>query len=108
MSTMVSAPETHYALDGDRHIAYQIASENGPDFLFVPQANFPIDLIWDEPVVAHPLRRIASFTRLILCDLVGMGSSDAIPFVETPAMQAWTDGIAAVLEAAGSRRACVF
>jgi len=105
---MVSPPATQYAIEGGRHVAYQVAGTSGPDLLFVPQANFPIDLIWDEPLVAHPLRRLASFSRLILCDLAGVGSSDSIPFVETPAMQSWADGIAAVLDAAGSDRACVF
>ena len=105
---MVSAPETHYARDGDLHVAYQVASDAGPDLLFVPTATFPIDLLWDEPAAAHALRRLASFSRLVLCDLIGVGSSDAVPVADLPAMQSWTDGIAAVLDAAGCDQVCIF
>jgi pimeloyl-ACP methyl ester carboxylesterase len=45
---------------------------------------------------------------LILTDLLGLGSSDAVPINERPAMQAWTDGLLAVLDAAGSESAAVF
>ena len=40
--------------------------------------------------------------RLILTDLLGTGSSDAVPIHDRPAMQAWTDGLVAVLDAVGS------
>src|SRR6185312_5656104 len=89
---MAATPETLYAKDGDsHHLAYQVVGE-GPDLLFVPTATFPIDLLWDEPTVAGHLRRLASFSRLILTDLLGTGSSDAVPVHDRPAMQAWTDG----------------
>jgi class 3 adenylate cyclase len=99
---MAGTPETRYAKDGDsHHLAYQVVGE-GPDLLFVPTATFPIDLLWDEPTVAGHLRRLASFSRLILTDLLGTGSSDAVPIHDRPAMQAWTDGLVAVLDAVGS------
>ena len=106
---MAAIPETVYARDGDgHHLAYQIVGESGPDLLFVPTGTFPIDLLWDEPTVAGHLRRLASFSRLILTDLLGMGSSDAVPINERPAMQAWTDGLVAVLDAVGSDCVSVF
>jgi hypothetical protein len=39
-----------------------------PDLLVVPTVTIPIDLLWDEPIVAGRLRRLASFSRLILTD----------------------------------------
>lgn len=105
---MAAVPQTVYARDGDAHLAYQLASDNGTDLLFVPTATFPIDLLWDEPTVAGHLRRLASFSRLITTDLLGMGSSDAVPIHDLPAMQAWTDGLVAVLDAVGSKCASVF
>jgi len=69
---------------------------------------FPIDLLWDDPTVAGQLHRLASFSRLILTDLLGAGSSDAIPISERPAMQSWTDGLLAVLDEVGSERASIF
>jgi pimeloyl-ACP methyl ester carboxylesterase len=99
---MAAIPDTVYARDRDVNLAYQIAGGSGPDLLFVPTATFPIDLLWDEPTVAAHLRRLSSFGRLILTDLLGMGSSDAVPINECAAMQSWTDGLVAVLDAVGS------
>ncbi|MCV7302604.1 adenylate/guanylate cyclase domain-containing protein [Mycobacterium barrassiae] len=105
---MVAIPETVYARDDDANLAYQVVDGPGPDLLFVPTPRFPIDLIWDDYTVAGHLRRLSSFGRLILTDLLGVGSSDAVPIYERPAMQGWTDGLIAVLDAAGSERASVF
>jgi len=105
---MAAVPQTVYARDGDAHLAYQVVSDRGSDLLFVPTATFPIDLLWDEPTVAGHLRRLASFSRLIMTDLLGVGSSDAVPIQDRPAMQAWTDGFVAVLDAVGSECASVF
>jgi len=105
---MAGTPETLYARDGDAHLAYQIVGDGGPDLLFVPPSPFPIDLLWDEPTVAGHLHRLASFSRLILTDLLGSGSSDAVPIHDRPAMQTWTDGLVAVLDAVGSKCASVF
>jgi hypothetical protein len=104
---MAAAPETRYATAGPHHLAYQALGDNGPDLLYVPTATFPIDLMWDEPAFAHGLRRLASFSRLITCDLLGVGSSDAVG-ANVPALQAWSDGIGAVLDAAWSACSAVF
>jgi class 3 adenylate cyclase len=105
---MAAMPETLYARDGDVNLAYQVVGNTGPDLLFVPTPRFPIDLIWDDFTVAGHLRRLASYGRLIVTDLLGVGSSDAVPINERPAMQSWTDGLLAVLDAAGSERATLF
>ena len=105
---MAAVPQTLYARDGDTHLAYQVVADHGSDLLFVPTPNFPIDLLWDEPTVARQLRRLASFSRLIMTDLLGVGSSDAVPIHDRPAMQAWTDGLVAVLDAVASECASVF
>jgi class 3 adenylate cyclase/pimeloyl-ACP methyl ester carboxylesterase len=103
---MAVVPETRYALLGDAHIAYQVIGE-GPDLLFLPSTQHPIDLIWDEPTLAGHLHRLASFSRLILLDPLGTGSSDPVSLTGFPAMQAWTDGLVTVLDAAGSEQASV-
>jgi class 3 adenylate cyclase len=104
---MVNVPETSYARVGDAHVAYQVVGV-GPDLLFVPSAMTPIDMLWEEPEVAGYLRRMASFSRLILTDLRGAGSSDPVPVDNHPAMQSWSDGLLAVLDAAGSESASIF
>jgi hypothetical protein len=59
-------------------------------------------------VPGKSLLRLASFGRLILTDLLGTGSSDAVLIHDCPAMQAWTDGLVAVLDAVGSECVSVF
>jgi class 3 adenylate cyclase len=105
---MVVAPETRYGFDGEHHVAYQVVSSDGPDLLFVPTATFPIDLLWDEPSCARALGRLGSFSRLVTSDLLGVGSSDAVPIAWLPSMQAWTDGIESVQDAVGSECGAVF
>jgi class 3 adenylate cyclase len=104
---MTDVPETRYALMGDAHVAYQVLGD-GPDLLVVPSAQHPIDLLWDEPTVAGYVNRLASFSRVILTDLLGAGSSDPVPAQDNPAMQTWTDGLLAVLDAVGSECAALF
>jgi class 3 adenylate cyclase len=106
--SMTATPETYYARDGNVRVAYQIVGDQGPDLLFVPTPVFPIDLLWDEPTVAGQLGRLASFSRLILTDLLGVGSSDAVPINERPAMQSWSDGLVNVLDAVRSKSASIF
>src|SRR5439155_17212916 len=103
---MASAPETQYALSGSYHIAYQVADGAADrDILYAPRTTTPIDLLWDDPIVARGLRRLTACGRLITCDLRGWGASDSIDTTRLPAMQAWMDDIGAVLDAAGSDQA---
>jgi pimeloyl-ACP methyl ester carboxylesterase len=104
---MTGVPETCYAPVGEHAVAYQVVGV-GSDLLYVPTAQFPIDLLWDEPTVAGHLHRMASFSRLILTDLLGVGSSDSVPITDHAAMQSWTDGLVAVLDAVGSDNASIF
>jgi class 3 adenylate cyclase/pimeloyl-ACP methyl ester carboxylesterase len=102
---MASRPETQYALSGGNHIAYQVADGADRDILYVPRTTTPIDLLWEDPIVARGLRRLTACGRLIMCDLRGWGASDSIDTTRLPAMQAWMDDIGAVLDAAGSDQA---
>ena len=102
---MASTPETQYALSGGNHIAYQVADGAERDILYVPRTTTPIDLLWDDPIVARGLRRLTACGRLIMCDLRGWGASDSIDTTRLPAMQAWMDDIGAVLDAAESDQA---
>src|SRR5438477_8534138 len=103
---MASTPETQYVLSGGYHIAYQVADGAADrDILYAPRTTTPIDLLWDDPIVARGLRRLTACGRLITCDLRGWGASDSIDTTRLPAMQAWMDDVGAVLVAAGSEQA---
>ena len=103
--SVASTPETQYTLSDGNHIAYQVVDGADRDILYVARPTTPIDLLWDDPVVARGLRRLRACGRLILCDLRGLGASDLIDTTRLPAMQAWMDDIGAVLDAADSKQA---
>jgi pimeloyl-ACP methyl ester carboxylesterase len=102
---MASRPETQYAVSDRNHIAYQVVDGANRDLLYVARPASPIDLLWDDPIVARGLRRLTACGRLILCDLRGWGASDSIDTARLPPMQAWMDDIGAVLDVAKSEQA---
>lgn len=65
-----------------------------------------LDVMWEEPRWARFLNRLASFSRLIVFDMRGVGLSDrgsGPPFLESQ-----MDDMTAVMEAAGSKSAVIF
>jgi pimeloyl-ACP methyl ester carboxylesterase len=72
--------ETRYARNGPIHLAYQVLDSGPPDLLVVNSGpHSHVDYVWAEPSVARFLRRLASFSRLILYDSRGVGLSDPVP-----------------------------
>jgi class 3 adenylate cyclase/alpha-beta hydrolase superfamily lysophospholipase len=104
----VDRPETRYARSGEYHIAYQVVGDGPVDLVYVPGWISHLDLYWEEPSVAHFLRRLASFSRLIVFDKRGIGLSDPVPTSTMPNLEERMDDVRAVLDAAGSERAAVF
>jgi len=98
-------PKTRYAKSGDVHIAYQVVGE-GPDLVFVPGWVSHLEHAWEEPGYARFLRRLASFTRLIMFDKRGTGMSDRD--VGLPTLEERMDDVRAVMDAVGSERAAIF
>ena len=87
------------------YLAYQV-SGNGPIDLVLPiTGSAAIELIWEEPAVSAFISRLASFSRLITFDPRGFGSSGRLDAGALPAVQAWKDDIATVMDAIGSERA---
>lgn len=104
---VVEYPATGYVRSGGPAIAYQVVGEGDQDFFYVAQPHTPIDLMWDDPLQARGLRRLAAAGRLLTCDLRGWGSSDAVDATDLPALQAWMDDLLRVMDAAQSERAVV-
>jgi class 3 adenylate cyclase len=101
-------PETRYARSGDLNIAYQVVGEGPRDLLYVPGWVSNIELMWEEPALAHFLGRLASFSRLILFDKRGTGLSDRVSNEELPTLEQRMDDVRAVLDAVGSERSALF
>jgi hypothetical protein len=69
----VDGPRVQYAKSGDVHIAYQVIGSGTVDLVLIPGLSSNIDHHWEEPGVARFLRRLASFTRLIVSIREGRG-----------------------------------
>jgi class 3 adenylate cyclase len=103
----VAIGTTRYAetIDGV-HVAYQVIGGGPHDLVFVPPTALShVEGYWEEPSVARYLRRLASFSRLIMFDKRGIGMSDRVAGV--PTLEERIDDVGAVMAAAGSARAAV-
>jgi len=103
----VAVPQTRYARSGDIRIAYQVVG-NGPlDLVFVPGFISNLEVHWEDPGYDRLLRRLGTFTRLILLDKRGTGLSDRVDAHHLPTLETRMDDVRAVMDAAGSSRAAL-
>ena len=98
-------PKTRYAKSGDVHIAYQVVGDGRLDLVYAPAWIGNMELFWEEPSCARFLKRLASFSRLILFDKRGTGSSDRS--VEIPIIEQQIDDLTSVMDSVGSERAAL-
>ncbi|MET0623646.1 MAG: alpha/beta fold hydrolase [Pyrinomonadaceae bacterium] len=101
------APETMYARSGEVNIAYQVVGDAPLDLVFVMGWVSHVEYFWREPSFARFLRRLSSFSRLILFDKRGTGLSDRVPINRLPTLEQRMDDVRAVLDAVGSERAAL-
>ncbi len=101
---MAEIPQTRFVRSGDVDLAYQVFGA-GEDLVAVPGLPSHLEVMWELPEYAAFLDRLASFRRVIMFDKRGTGMSDPVPGV--PALEQQVDDIVAVMDAAGSARACV-
>jgi class 3 adenylate cyclase len=108
MRYVVERPETRYALNAQgQSIAFQVCGHGPIDVVYVPNWASPIDLSWDHPLYGHFLHRLASFSRLMLFDKRGSGSSDHVAPDALATIEDWTDDVVTVMDAVGSARAAL-
>lgn len=98
-------PETKYAKSGSVNVAYQVIGDAPLDLVLVPGWMSNLDCFWEEPSLERFLRRLASFSRLILFDKRGTGLSDRV--TESPTLEERMDDVRAVMDAVGSVRAAL-
>jgi len=103
---MSTLPKTRYAKSSGINIAYQVIGEAPPDLVYVPGWLSNVEMMWENPRLARFLRRLASFSRLIVFDKRGTGLSDRV--AELPTLEQRMDDVRAVMDAAGSARAALF
>jgi class 3 adenylate cyclase len=99
----MSGVRTQYARAGDVSVAYQVVGDGPSDLIVLPGFISHLECAWEEPTFARFLRRLSSFSRLILFDKRGSGLSD--PVVGAPLLEERLDDMNAVLDAVGSSHA---
>jgi len=102
------SPTTRYARSADVNIAYQVVGDGPLDLVLVPGWVSQVEAMWDEPTHEAFLRRLASFSRLIVFDKRGTGLSDRVSVDRLPTLDDRMDDVRAVMDAAGSDSAAVF
>ena len=101
-------PETRYARSSDGvSIAYQVLGDSPLDLVLAPGFVSHLEHSWDDPALARFLRRLASFSRLIVFDKRGTGLSDRDPTDRAPLLEDRINDIVAVMDAAGSTKAAI-
>ncbi len=100
--------EVRYAKAGDVNIAYQVLGDGPNDLLYIQGVYSNMEVAWEEPGFARFLNRLASFSRLILFDRRGCGSSDRGWALNGPTLEERMEDVRAVLDAVGSERADLF
>jgi class 3 adenylate cyclase len=99
-------PKTNYVTVGDSEVAYQILGDGPIDLIFFTGIGSHLEFLWDW---AGPfLRRLASFSRLVLFDRRGTGASDPVALNAIPTWEEATEDVQAVLDAVGSDHAAIY
>lgn len=98
-------PKTQYTKSGDVNIAYQVFGEGQFDLVFVYGFLSHLDFQWTDPAFTSLLRRLASFSRVIVFDKRGTGLSD--PVGAAPTFDERMDDVRAVMDAVGCEQAAL-
>jgi class 3 adenylate cyclase len=104
---VAEVPETKYAQTSGGRVAYQVVGEGPIDVLVVHSAVFPIDLMWEEPMIVRFLDRLSSFSRHIWFDPRGRGASDPLPHVEERFAETTGDDMLALVDHLGCEQVAV-
>jgi pimeloyl-ACP methyl ester carboxylesterase len=102
----MEVPETRYALREGHHVGYQVWGDEPLDVLeFNSGLMISIDETSDEPSWLRYEESLASFSRLIRFDALGLGLSDPPASGVSPSVEAWAADAVAVLDEVGVERA---
>ena len=89
-------------------MAYQVFGEGPPDLIYMAGTGDAIDVRWEWPPYAHFLRRLASFSRVIMFDQRGQGASDRVALEGASVWEDWAEDARAVQAEVGCERAALF
>lgn len=104
---MFHLPNTQYVKSGGAHVAFQVVGDGPVDLVVFGALASHVEMIWEDPTAALFLRRLASFSRLVIYDKLGVGMSDPIPGGDS-SLEQKLDDCRAVLDAVGCKEAVFF
>jgi class 3 adenylate cyclase len=104
---MADPPPIHYTLVDRDHVAFQVVGDGPFDLVYSPFYFSNLDVLWEMPEVVVVLRRLASFSRLILFDRRGSGLSERLGPDQAPTLEMGAEDHLAVMDAVGSERAAI-
>jgi pimeloyl-ACP methyl ester carboxylesterase/class 3 adenylate cyclase len=104
----VETPETRYSKSTDGvHIAYQVLGDADLDLVLSLGFVSHLEHSWEDPSLARFLRRLGSFSRLIVFDKRGTGLSDRAPDDRPGLLEDRVNDIASLMDTVGSDRAVI-
>ncbi len=104
----MGTPETRYSRSADGvHIAYQVLGDADLDIVLSFGFVSHLEHSWEDPSMARFLRRLASFSRLIVFDKRGSGMSDPTPDERPGLLEDRVNDIATLMDTVGSERAAI-
>jgi class 3 adenylate cyclase/pimeloyl-ACP methyl ester carboxylesterase len=95
-------PIRGYARSGDVHIAYQVLGDGPIDMVHVLPFGIPVEVGWELPQIARWWSLIGSFTRSVIFDQRGVGSSDRTE--RAPTIEEQIADLEAVINAVGANQ----
>jgi class 3 adenylate cyclase/pimeloyl-ACP methyl ester carboxylesterase len=102
----MKAPPVHYADSPEGKIAYQVVGGGPIDLVWASDTRWTnLDVVWEQPQFERYLRRLASFSRLIMYNPRGTGLSDPVSMGQPPTVEEWSSDFRWVLDAVRSERA---
>ncbi len=95
-----------FARSGDVHLAHQVVGDGPIDLIYIPLAFEHLETYWEDPAVECFLRRLGSFSRLVIYDKGGTGMSDRL--TGPPTMAERAEDALAIMQAIGSEHTAIF
>jgi class 3 adenylate cyclase/pimeloyl-ACP methyl ester carboxylesterase len=90
-------PSLSYAKLGDAHIGYQLVGDGPSDLVIFGVGTAAIESLWDLPAAVEFLEHLSTFSRVVLFDRRGIGSSDPLGTDEAFSAEGHAADAAAVL-----------
>lgn len=99
--------DVQFAAVGSARVGYCVHGQGDIDIVYAPGLASHLDLTLEQPRYRRYIESLQQFGRVIRFDRRGTGVSDPAPADAEESWEMWTEDLAGVLAAAGSRRVAI-